>query len=344
MWLFYYNNICIVIVYILIKCLVIEILFVRGCIIEADKTDYQDDILSKADIKRINLNLDNVKFDINHSKEPIEGCKLVENSITDYPLSIDDVMVNPGSWIVTISVDNSELEKQILDGMVAGFSLFSYSNDATTYDEVLNKDDIYPIFISFVPNPSNQLHFEVLSEMKYICKSESDIMADNENNFIEKLKEMISSYDTGSSKTNEENGTKPTDTNKESGAVSKAGGTPPAEKDKQDNMQTDKNTDEVSKACGDKEEESAVKKDDGTALPGQKMETQGSDGISILNAKMDKLINILSNPNPQKEDTNENVGEANKNYIVKSETVKNDKPLRKETEKVPHFDLFGRKL
>lgn len=348
MWLFYYNNTYILFVIKKFNCLVVIILFVRGCIIEADKTDYQDDVLSKADIKKINLNLENVKFDINHSKEPIEGCKLVENSIVDYPITLGESVVNEGSWIVTISVDNPELEALIATNEVMGFSLFSYSNDATTYSDVRDKEDVYPIFISFVPNPSNQLHFEVLSELNYICKSESGNMADSENGFIEKLKELISSYDGGSNgKSDDEEGTKPTDTNKESGAVSKAGGEPVDKTDKADSSKDtskDDKTGEVSKDCTDDKEDGAVQKDAGTVPPGMNMENQGGDGLSELNGKMDKLINMMQQLIPSNEEANPQNTDANKNYIVKSETVKNDKPSAPVKEESVHFDLFGRKL
>lgn len=299
----------------------------RGCIIEADKSDYQNDLLSKPDIKRINLNLDNVKFDINHSKEPIEGCKLVENSIVDDSIIIANTKVNAGSWIVTIQVDNPELENLILNGEVAGFSLFSYSNEAETYEEVQNKEDVYPIFISFVPNPSNQLRFEVLSEMKYISKSENDIMANEDKTFIEKLKELISSFEKG-----EEVPADP----KEPAAKEEENKEPaePADPKKED---------EVKKACGD-ETKDEVKKE-GEAPAGVKVETQQTTDID---AKLDKIIEILGAvvkpEEPEEPKEPEEPTENKNNYIVKSETVKNDKVTVPREAKKPCFDLFGRKL
>ena len=129
----------------------ITILYIRGCIIEANKEDSDQDILTKEDIKKININLtSDIYFDIQHNCEPITGCRLIENTIIDYPVSIGGQMINPGSWVGTVEVNNSDLEQLILNGTIKGFSLFSYAGGNTTYKEVLDKADVYPLFISFV--------------------------------------------------------------------------------------------------------------------------------------------------------------------------------------------------
>lgn len=173
----------------------ITILYIRGCIIEANKEDSDQDILTKEDIKKININLTNdIYFDIQHNCEPITGCRLIENTIIDYPVSIGGQMINPGSWVGTVEVNNSDLEQLILNGTIKGFSLFSYAGGNTTYKEVLDKADVYPLFISFVEYPANHILFEVLDRDSYISKMEDESLAD-EKGLIDKIKELLNKYE-----------------------------------------------------------------------------------------------------------------------------------------------------
>lgn len=173
----------------------ITILYIRGCIIEANKEDSDQDILTKEDIKKININLtSDIYFDIQHNCEPITGCRLIENTIIDYPVSIGGQMINPGSWVGTVEVNNSDLEQLILNGTIKGFSLFSYAGGNTTYKEVLDKADVYPLFISFVEYPANHILFEVLDRDSYISKMEDENLAD-EKSLIDKIKELLTKYE-----------------------------------------------------------------------------------------------------------------------------------------------------
>lgn len=173
----------------------ITILYIRGCIIEANKEDSDQDILTKEDIKKININLtSDIYFDIQHNCEPITGCRLIENTVIDYPVSIAGQMINPGSWVGTVEVNNSDLEQMILNGTIKGFSLFSYAGGNTTYKEVLDKSDVYPLFISFVEYPANHILFEVLDRDSYISKMEGENLAD-EKGLIDKIKELLSKYE-----------------------------------------------------------------------------------------------------------------------------------------------------
>lgn len=173
----------------------ITILYIRGCIIEANKEDSDQDILTKEDIKKININLtSDIYFDIQHNCEPITGCRLIENTIIDYPVSIGGQMINPGSWVGTVEVNNSDLEQLILNGTIKGFSLFSYAGGNTTYKEVLDKADVYPLFISFVEYPANHILFEVLDRDSYISKMEDENLAD-EKSLIDKIKELLNKYE-----------------------------------------------------------------------------------------------------------------------------------------------------
>ena len=173
----------------------ITILYIRGCIIEANKEDSDQDILTKEDIKKININLtSDIYFDIQHNCEPITGCRLIENTVIDYPVSIGGQMINPGSWVGTVEVNNSDLEQLILNGTIKGFSLFSYAGGNTTYKEVLDKSDVYPLFISFVEYPANHILFEVLDRDSYISKMEDESLAD-EKSLIDKIKELLNKYE-----------------------------------------------------------------------------------------------------------------------------------------------------
>ncbi len=173
----------------------ITILYIRGCIIEANKEDSDQDILTKEDIKKININLtSDIYFDIQHNCEPITGCRLIENTVIDYPVSIAGQMINPGSWVGTVEVNNSDLEQLILNGTIKGFSLFSYAGGNTTYKEVLDKSDVYPLFISFVEYPANHILFEVLDRDSYISKMEGENLAD-EKSLIDKIKELLTKYE-----------------------------------------------------------------------------------------------------------------------------------------------------
>lgn len=176
----------------------ITILYIRGCIIEANKEDSDQDVLTKEDIKKININLtSDIYFDIQHNCEPISGCRLIENTIIDYPVSIGGQMINPGSWVGTVEVNNADLEQLILNGTIKGFSLFSYAGGNTTYKEVLDKSDVYPLFISFVEYPANHILFEVLDRDSYISKMEAENLAD-EKSLIDKIKELLNKYDESS--------------------------------------------------------------------------------------------------------------------------------------------------
>lgn len=174
----------------------ISILYVRGCIIEADKEDTDHDVLSKKDIKKININLSNdIYYDIQHNLEPVQGCRLIENAVVDYPVTIANQTVNEGSWLCVIEVDNEDLEDLLLKKKVKGFSLFSYGNGASSYNELIDTSDVHPLFISFVEYPANQVLFEVLDRDMYISKMEAVKLADEEKSLIDKIKDLLKSYD-----------------------------------------------------------------------------------------------------------------------------------------------------
>lgn len=341
-------------------------LYVRGCLIEAEAKDSQGDTLSKEDIKKININLDAVKFDSNHSQISLKGCRLLENAIHDNEVIINNTTINPGSWIITVEVNNPELEERLLNGELRGFSIYCKEvHDATRYSEIQDASDVYPIFISFVENPANQLDFEVLDNEKYIKKSEGEEMADNGilkeiHEFLSRLAKML---DEPARKEEEEESesTAP----KKDEIIQKAEGADTediekAEKEKSNNEgeaetkpkpKEEEETDDgkIEKACGDnkikKEEEDDV---DDAMPPGLKAETQQKktateERIDNLEEKMDKILKYLEKPQEKPEDEDEGVGDGKK-YIVKSATGKPEKTEPEEKKVESAFDAFGLKI
>lgn len=348
-------------------------LYVRGCLIEAEAKDSQGDTLSKEDIKKININLDAVKFDSNHSQISLKGCRLLENAIHDNEVIINNTTINPGSWIITVEVNNPELEEQLLNGELRGFSIYCKEvHDATRYSEIQDASDVYPIFISFVENPANQLDFEVLDNEKYIKKSEGEEMADNGilkeiHEFLSRLAKML---DEPARKEEEEESesTAP----KKDEIIQKAEGadteekaeepegkaeTKPEEKAEEEKREPknepqkgEENDDgkKIEKACGDnkiKKEDDDV---DDAMPPGLKAETQQKktateERIDNLEEKMDKILKYLEKPQEKPEDEDDGVGDGKK-YIVKSATGKPEKTEPEEKKVESAFDAFGLKI
>lgn len=348
-------------------------LYVRGCLIEAEAKDSQGDTLSKEDIKKININLDAVKFDSNHSQISLKGCRLLENAIHDNEVIINNTTINPGSWIITVEVNNPELEERLTNGELRGFSIYCKEvHDATRYNEIQDASDVYPIFISFVENPANQLDFEVLDNEKYIKKSEGEEMADNGilkeiHEFLSRLAKML---DEKPARKEEEEESKSTAPEKEE-TIQKAEKTDTEEKaeekpegkaetkpeskaeeaevePKNEPQKGEENDDgkKIEKACGDnkikKEEDVDVDVDDAIP-PGLKAETQQKkiateERIDALEEKMDKILEYLEKPQPQEET------DTGKKYIVKSATGKPEKIEPEEKKVESAFDAFGMKI
>lgn len=281
----------------------ISILYVRGCIIEADKEDTDHDVLSKKDIKKININLSNdIYYDIQHNLEPVQGCRLIENAVVDYPVTIANQTVNEGSWLCVIEVDNEDLEDLLIKRKVKGFSLFSYGNGASSYNELMDTSDVHPLFISFVEYPANQVLFEVLDRDMYISKMEAVKLADEEKSLIDKIKDLLKSYDEKAEQPAEEE--KPAEEGTEK-TVEK-----PAEEEK-----------EISK-------EETVNKD----KPAQQY--MGNPDVSQLGEQPDKAV-VESQPKGENINAVAKEGDAEVKETPAEEVPKEEKPAEKapETEK-----------
>lgn len=356
----------------------ITILYIRGCIIEANKEDSDQDILTKEDIKKININLtSDIYFDIQHNCEPITGCRLIENTIIDYPISIGGQMINPGSWVGTVEVNNSDLEQLILNGTIKGFSLFSYAGGNTTYKEVLDKADVYPLFISFVEYPANHILFEVLDRDSYISKMEDESLAD-EKGLIDKIKELLNKYEETSEEKQNIVDKEVEEITEEETAVEKAEQLEdevvepqPIEEQStaEDVVETDTQV-QPQQLSEDKtvEEEPVVVKEDVEDTTCQKADEEPSiavetqekepvvekDETGITNADLlnvlieirDALINDSEEEITEEEivTVEEALEEEPETYIIKQASAKVDNVAQKKKEPKQYFDMFGKKI
>ena len=356
----------------------ITILYIRGCIIEANKEDSDQDILTKEDIKKININLtSDIYFDIQHNCEPITGCRLIENTIIDYPVSIGGQMINPGSWVGTVEVNNSDLEQLILNGTIKGFSLFSYAGGNTTYKEVLDKADVYPLFISFVEYPANHILFEVLDRDSYISKMEDESLAD-EKGLIDKIKELLNKYEETSEEKQNIVDKEVEEITEEETAVEKAEELEDEvvepekieeESEATDVMESDGNL-QPEQLSEDKtvEEEPVVVKEDVEDTTCQKADEEPSiavetqekepvvekDETGITNADLlnvlieirDALINDSEEEITEEEivTVEEALEEEPETYIIKQASAKVDNVAQKKKEPKQYFDMFGKKI
>lgn len=350
----------------------ITILYIRGCIIEANKEDSDQDILTKEDIKKININLtSDIYFDIQHNCEPITGCRLIENTVIDYPISIGGQMINPGSWVGTVEVNNSDLEQLILNGTIKGFSLFSYAGGNTTYKEVLDKADVYPLFISFVEYPANHILFEVLDRDSYISKMEDENLAD-EKSLIDKIKELLTKYEESTTEEEaivdkeveetavekaeelEDEVVKPqtieeqptaedvveTDTEVQSQQLSeeKTVEKEPVVVKEEEETVCQKADEEPSIAVETQEEEPVVEKDE-TGVT-------NADLLTVLVEIRDALVNESAEESVEEEivTVEEVLEEEPETYIIKQASAKVEEMAQKKKEPKQYFDMFGKKI
>lgn len=330
-------------------------LYVRGCIVQADTNDKHKDLLTKEDIKKININFGDIRFDEHHTRHEVSGCRLIENTVTDYPITIDHIRLKPGSWIATVEVDNPDLEDDIHNHRVNGFSLFSYAGGAESYREVLDKSDVYPLFLSFVEDPANMIPFEVLTADEYISKSSKDenIMAD-EKSILDKIKELVNSAEEEPAIEKEAEAEETTV--EEDVAEPAQEEAPEAEKD--DDGAVEK---EAGEAVETQEEEVIVEEDDSAPeetedAPVDEEAIEKDAGVNLEEIR-DLLIQVITilTPTEEEPDAPEAEEEAveeeaadedvvEEKYIVKNATHKHETLEEPAPKASPKFDLFGRKL
>lgn len=243
--------------------------------------------------------------------------------------------VNAGSWYCVVEVDNEDIEQKLVNGEIKGFSLFSYANGASSYKDVPDTSDVHPLFISFVKYPANQVLFEVLDKEMYISKMEAVKMTDKDKSLLDKLKELLSSYD--EKKDSDE---KETEISKEETVdkkevadqevpnpdVSELGEDPTKEEIK------DKSVDDSINAVAKEETQEGIEKEE---------EVSNAD---ILEAIIELVKAIKDSKDIMKEEVVKPEDEEPETYIIKQATTKVDKKIEKGTEKKQYFDMLGRKL
>ena len=302
---------------------------------------------------------------------------MIENTIIDYPVSIGGQMINPGSWVGTVEVNNSDLEQLILNGTIKGFSLFSYAGGNTTYKEVLDKADVYPLFISFVEYPANHILFEVLDRDSYISKMEDESLAD-EKGLIDKIKELLNKYEETSEEEQNIVDKEVEEITEEETAVEKAEQLEdevvepqPIEEQStaEDVVETDTQV-QPQQLSEDKtvEEEPVVVKEDVEDTTCQKADEEPSiavetqekepvvekDETGITNADLlnvlieirDALINDSEEEITEEEivTVEEALEEEPETYIIKQASAKVDNVAQNKKEPKQYFDMFGKKI
>lgn len=174
-------------------------LYIKACVIANGITDSQGDTLETTDIKKIFTSFNNQdSFELNHNNIPINEVSLIENYINATDEKIGNLTVPRGSWLVVIRVDNPEIKKLILNNEIQGISLYNYIgekckanlNGTVRYQDIIDKECVIPVFISFVEQGANGYPLHVMDYETYIQKSKKVKFMDFKE-FIDGLKGLI---------------------------------------------------------------------------------------------------------------------------------------------------------
>ena len=174
-------------------------LYIKACVIANGITDSQGDTLETTDIKKIFTSFNNQdSFELNHNNIPINEVSLIENYINATDEKIGNLIVPKGSWLVVIRVDNPEIKKLILNNEIQGISLYNYVGEkckanlkgTVRYQDIIDKECVIPLFISFVEQGANGYPLHVMDYETYIQKSKKVKFMDFKE-FIDGLKGLI---------------------------------------------------------------------------------------------------------------------------------------------------------
>ena len=156
-------------------------LYVTGVVIANGIPDSDGDVLNKKEIKQIFTKYTVQQTDIQHNYIRNDGVVVLENWISDTPSIIGGKSVPSGSWLCTSKVTNEEICDLLLTQQLNSYSLGStpkseilpaFIEKAMLYRDVVNIDDVQPLFISFVKKGANGFTFEVMSREVYINKND----------------------------------------------------------------------------------------------------------------------------------------------------------------------------
>ena len=164
-----------------------DAIYVRGVVIPCGMADNTGDApQSKEDIKKIFTNYLTHETDVQHSWVKNFNVYNLENTITETETEINGQKVPAHSWIASTMVVNPEIQAMIRECKLNGYSLgavgedglnenVNFLNKSLRYDELKDKEDLNPIFISLVDNPANGFKWEVYDYNSFLAKS-GDIM------------------------------------------------------------------------------------------------------------------------------------------------------------------------
>lgn len=164
-----------------------DAIYVRGVVIPCGMADNTGDApQSKEDIKKIFTNYLTHETDVQHSWVKNFNVYNLENTITETETEINGQKVPAHSWIASTMVVNPEIQAMIREGKLNGYSLgavgedglnenVNFLNKSLRYDELKDKEDLNPIFISLVDEPANGFKWEVYDYNSFLAKS-GDIM------------------------------------------------------------------------------------------------------------------------------------------------------------------------
>ena len=186
--------------------------YIRGVVIAPDMVDTQNDTTpNREGVKKIFTNYLKHETDVQHKFKTNFNVHQLENTITTEPTIINGQDVPVGSWIASHMVLNTDIASMIKSSELDGYSLGAIKNlgandnfnfDVLTksallkYDDLEDYDELTPLFISLVKNPSNKFTWEVMDYDMFLAKSNNvygEIMTENkiENETIDSNDEMV---------------------------------------------------------------------------------------------------------------------------------------------------------
>ena len=161
--------------------------YIRGVVIAPDMVDTQNDNTpNREGIKKIFTNYLKHETDVQHKFKTNFNVHQLENTITTAPTVINGQDVPVGSWVASHMVLNDEIAGMIKSSELDGYSLGAIKNlgandnfnfDILTksallkYDDLGDYDELTPLFISLVKNPSNRFTWEVMDYDMFLAKS-----------------------------------------------------------------------------------------------------------------------------------------------------------------------------
>ncbi len=169
-------------------------------------TDRQGDVVTGVtDVKKIFTNSEEILFDEEHERIPIDEINIQESYISKFDEIISGTLIPAGSWIVILRVDNPEVQNKILPpslggtGEYQGLSLWNDVKESCKagligqirYNDLPDADCALPKFISFVLKPANGVGLHVMDYEVYISKSDYMTKEMDANNKLAKIAELL---------------------------------------------------------------------------------------------------------------------------------------------------------